>query len=52
MKQVCRNCIYFWGDDCLYYLHVRIRVYSPSKTSCRHFKGKNEQVEKQCQKED
>lgn len=44
MKQVCRNCIHFWADECQYFSDASIRVYAPSKSSCEHFKGNEEQV--------
>ena len=47
MKQVCRNCIHLWGEECQYFPDMGIRVYSPSKSSCEHFKGSDEHGEKQ-----
>ena len=47
MKQVCRNCIYLWNEECQYFPDMGIRVYSPSKSFCEHFKGSDEHVEKQ-----
>ena len=46
MKQVCRNCIHLWGDECQYFPDMSIRVYSKSKSSCEHFYANADQGDK------
>lgn len=43
-KKVCANCYWYWGADtgCTILAPQLIRVLRPSKTSCEHYKDKND----------